>query len=206
MDLHPGMKGEKLQPDWDVKSHNYLKGCDAHLSGTHTNISTRLPSIYRVWQVLRHWLMMLLLWGLSRWQSTTPNQFLIVSSYLHTNTCALELFVFLIIWSAPHFPTQCYALLSVFSLSFQTHVGCHAVPRFGSWCYFMMHKSEGVLKLSLYILFICICNFPSEWFVIQLRIETCTLKFSIQAALTFFTLGERHFNTYIWVNLKTFLS
>lgn len=69
------------------------KDCNVHFSGTHAGISTRLPSIYRVWQVLRRWLMMTLLRGLSRWQSMTPNLSLICTPYIHTNACTHVLFI-----------------------------------------------------------------------------------------------------------------
>ncbi len=69
------------------------KNCNVHFSGIHTGISTRLPSIYRVWQVLRRWHMMTLLWGLSRWQSTTPNLSLICTRCIHTNACTHVLFI-----------------------------------------------------------------------------------------------------------------
>lgn len=75
------------------------KDCDVHLSGIHTGISTRLPSIYCVWQVLRDWLMMTSL-GPSRWQSTTPNLSLICNPYIHTHT-HLHRLPHPIIWSAP---------------------------------------------------------------------------------------------------------
>lgn len=46
-------------------------------SQVHAGISTRLPSIYRVWQALRRGLMMTLSWGLSRWHGSTPSLSLI---------------------------------------------------------------------------------------------------------------------------------
>lgn len=185
MALHPGMK-KKLQSDWDVKSHIYLKGCDARLSGTqYTNISTRLPSIYRMWQALRLWLMMILLWGLSRWQSTAPNQLLISSFYLHTNTCALVLFIFLITWSAPtltflcFFPTPVlFRSLFFFFVSDQCRLFLDWAPNAALWCIIQREYYNEIYRLSYVISHQSDLSF--SWGL------SYTLKFSKQAILVLF--------------------
>lgn len=120
MALHPWKDTSSSQTE--MLNPTFIWKAATLVSQVHTNISTRLPSIYRMWQALRLCLMMILLWGLSRWRSTAPNQLLISSSYLHISTCAVVLFVFLIPRSAPtltflcFFPTPTYCSIPCLSL------------------------------------------------------------------------------------------
>lgn len=128
------------------------KVCNVHFSGIHTGISTRLPSIYRVWQVLRRWLMMTLFWGLSRWQSMTPNLSLICTPCIHTTTCTHILFIVFLTQSSEILHTHIFppnGASSSSSLSCDNQPGSQVAGGLGSWCYFMAHESGRILQWNM---------------------------------------------------------
>ena len=115
------------------------KDCNVHSSGIHTGISSWLPSIYPGWQVLRRWLMMTSLRGLSRWQSTAANLSLIYTPHVHTNACThsrylhhlqyttfLHFFFFFKCCLLPPLPLPLFLLLLLLILSQPTRLpgGC----------------------------------------------------------------------------------
>lgn len=147
MALHPGMK-KKLQSDRDVKSHIYLKGCDARLSGTHKYFHSTAFYLSHVTgaqalayddivvgseQVTEHG------------AQSIAHLFLL---FTHKHVCTrplrfphhLKCTHFDISLLLPH-PDTVPFLVCLFCFR-----PMQAIPRLGC---VMMHKSEGILKLNL---------------------------------------------------------
>lgn len=139
-------------------------------SGIHTGISSWLPSIYPVWQVLRCWLMMTLLRGLSRWQSTAANLSLIYTPHVHTNACTHSLYLHHLQYTTFSlfffFPLKCCLLLLpllqlflLFILSQPT-----GLPG-GCWVRLMMLLYGTCITPNVAMKSVYSCNFTSEWFI-----------------------------------------
>lgn len=142
MDLHAGMQMEEPPAAAaKLQTPTLMRECN----GIHKGISTRLPSIYRLW----HWLMIKMLWGLNSRQTTTPNQLFICSPCTHTNSCALIPFVFLIPKSSKVQQTLIFfhkwCLLSL-SSSFSNPLRPPVGSRNELLMPFMVHKSVEILK------------------------------------------------------------